>query len=290
MFAVYHDFMKYANGRPTRLLVFDLETVPDLELARAMNSEWAELEDISVRAKLSAAALEKSGGRSDFLTHPYHKIVAIGALMVDMAELDGQESYTLKSLRCIGSEEDSEKVLLEKFGDFCGRAFEGGQPFRLVSYNGRGFDVPVVKVRALKHGVPLPWLFMAGDKWSNYGSRYDVTWHMDLADAMTDFGAARAMVKLDEACALVGAPGKLDLDGSWVADLDAAGELGKVRDYCETDVLNTYILYLHWQHLVGMLAAESLKRELSHVMDYLVAEGEERTHLADFAAAWEIRG
>ncbi|NBX85681.1 MAG: hypothetical protein EBQ80_00320 [Proteobacteria bacterium] len=108
-----------------------------------------------------------------------------------------------------------------------------------------------------------------------------------MADVLADFGAARGMPKLDEVCTLIGLPGKMDVDGSRVVDMVAAGQLAAVRDYCETDVLNTYLLYLKYQHLSGMLATEALLAEEQHVREFCVKEGKKRGHLAAFLELWK---
>ena len=259
--------------RPTKLLVFDLETAPDLELARDLNPDWAGLEDISVRAKLSAAALEKSGGKSDFLAWPYHKIVAIGCLSAEIHhEGMGKETYHFQHFGCIKS--DDERELIEKF-----LAFGGRERTLLVSFNGIGFDLPVMRLRALKHAIACPWLFLMQDKWKNYFSRASGEHHDDLLEML---GGRQ---KMDEVATMIGLPGKLDLNGSWVADFVAEGRLQEVRDYCETDILNTYLLYLRHQHLIGVLSPEALQKEEARLQEHLLADPEKK-HWQDFAAAW----
>jgi 3'-5' exonuclease len=264
---------------PRKLLVFDLETVPDTTLARTLHPEWAGLEDIAVRAKLSALQLEKSQGRSDFLPPVYHRIVGISYLFADIENTDGFESYHLKKLGSIGTLEDDEEALIRKFLDGAGT-----DRFRLVSFNGLNFDLPCLRVRALKYGIVAKWLFHLADKWKNYFTKSSPDFHEDLVDMLASRGAP---LKLDELCKLIGLPGKMDVDGTWVADLIADGQLENVRNYCETDVLNTYLLYLHTKHQTGLLPPEGLARACSQTADYLLAEGDTRPHLAAFLNLWQ---
>ncbi len=266
---------------PRKLLVFDLETVPDVALARRLWPETEGLNDAAVTTLILEKHKLQSSTGSDFPRPSFHKIVAIGCLLADVEVTDGQESYHLRRLGCIGEEADDERKLLEQW-----LAFGAREPLRLVSFNGRGFDLPVIKLRALHQGLSAGWLFQRGDKWSNYTSRYDQIWHIDMADTLSDFGAARGMPKLDEVCTLAGLPGKLDLDGSRVCDMYMAGQVGAIRDYCETDVLNTYLLYLKYQHLTGILAPEALAQELDAVKTMLQKEGLQKPHLAQFLEAW----
>ncbi|HEX2859710.1 MAG TPA: 3'-5' exonuclease [Alphaproteobacteria bacterium] len=273
--------------QPRKLLVFDLETVPDLDLARKL---WEDVpaDDTAARDHVLNVFRERNGGRSDFPSPAFHKIVAIGCLLADIEPMEGgrAESYHFKKLGCIGKDGDTEADLVRQWYDYAAQQAGHGVPLRLVSFNGRGFDLPVLKLRALKHGVNAAWLFQSGDKWSNYGSRFDNTWHADLADVLADYGAARGGMKLDEVCTLIGLPGKLDIEGSKVADMVAEGRLNDVRDYCETDILNTYLLYLRWQRLSGILSPEALTKEEDALREFLAREGKGAKHLKSFAEAW----
>lgn len=271
---------------PRKLLVFDLETVPDVTFAHTLWPETAEMDHEATVQHIYATMRAANGGASDFPRPTFHKIVAIGCLLADIdPDGSGGETFTLKRLGCVGDSDD-ERELLTQWLDFGAR-----EPLRLVSFNGRGFDLPVIKLRALSHTLQANWLFQRGDKWSNYNSRYDMIWHVDMADVLADFGAARGMPKLDEVCTLIGLPGKLDISGSKVYELHQQGKLQDIRDYCETDVLNTYLLYLHYQHLAGAISTESLLAEEQHVAEYCAQEGAKtnvsRPHLTQFLNAWK---
>ncbi len=261
---------------PRKLLVFDLETVPDVALGRALHPDWQDFEDIAVRAKLSAAALEKSQNKSDFLNPAYHKIVGISCLMADIEPTDAGESYHLRKLWSVGTEGDGEAALISLFLNGAGK-----DTYRLVSYNGLNFDLTTLRLRALKHGIAAPWLFGFKDKWKNHFTKSSPDFHEDLADV---FGVRG--LKMDELCKMCHLPGKMDVDGTWVADLIAAGKLADVRAYCETDVLNTYLLYLKYKHICGVLAPETLHRSEHQVVDYLLKEGEHQPHFKAFLDRW----
>ncbi|MBI1308941.1 MAG: hypothetical protein GC129_03640 [Proteobacteria bacterium] len=266
---------------PRKLLVFDLETVPDVAFARKLWPEHAALSDAEMTQHIYNVFLQRTQNTSDFPSPPFHRIVAIGCLLADVeAEDNGTESYRLRKLGCIGEEGDDEATLLQKFFDFGAR--EG---LRLVSYNGLGFDVPVLKLRALHHNLPIRWFMNhLTNKWDNYSSNKALAFHTDLADVFSAKGRAP---KLDEVCTLAGLPGKLDVSGAKVYEMFSAGELGQIRDYCETDVLNTYLLYLHHQHLGGILYPELMADEITRVRTYLTKEGKTRAHLSQFLEAWQ---
>lgn len=265
---------------PRKLLVFDLETVPDIDLAKKMWPEQtASLTPEETVEYIYAHHRALSSTGSDFPRPSFHKIVAIGCLLADIEHEDGFETYHFRKLGCIGEETDDEATLLQKFFDFGAR--EG---LRLVSFNGLGFDVPVLKLRALHHHIPARWFMNhLTSKWDNYHSKNALAYHADLAEM---FGSFRAMPKLDEVCTLAGLPGKLDVSGAKVYEMHLRGEMQGIRDYCETDVLNTYLLYLYHQQLGGLLPTEMLQDEFAKVREYCEKERSKRHHLGQFLDAW----
>ena len=133
--------------------------------------------------------------------------------------------------------------------------------------------------------MQAPLLHDTSNKWENYTARYALDWHCDLIEALSDFGAS-ARIKLNEVCSILGLPGKFGVDGSQVAPMFDEGRVAEIRDYCETDVLNTYLVYLRWQHHRGVLTTEALNKALADVISLVDAEGEARPHLRKFIEAW----
>ncbi len=261
------------------LFVLDIETVPDTDAAANLTG----LDDPDVKARRQALEdyhLEVTGGKNAFLRQPFHKVVAISFLAAEIERNDGVETYHLRELRSGGEDPYDEKRLLRGFFAY----FERFKP-RLVSFNGRGFDLPVLKYRAMAHGISSPTLNLAVNKWEHYTSRYALDWHCDLIEALSDFGAS-ARVRLNEVCAVLGLPGKFGADGSKVAPMFDAGQLSEIRDYCETDVLNTYLVYLRWQLHRGVMDIAAHDAAVAGVITYIEAETAERPHLGAFLEAW----
>jgi len=251
-------------------LVFDIETVPDTELGRRLY-ELKDLSDEQVGRIMFAKRRQETG--SEFLSHEQHRVVAISVLM------RSRDSLRVWSL---GDEGAPEKDLIERF-------FEGVEKFTpdLVSWNGAGFDLPVLHYRSLLHRITAASYWETGDsdtsfRYSNYLSRYH--WrHMDLMDILSGFqGRGRASLQ-DIAC-LLGLPGKLGMQGSQVWDVYLQGGLKRIRDYCETDVLNTYLIYLRFELLRGRLNAAEHARECARVRQLL--EDSPAEHFKEFLAAW----
>ncbi|HEX4241739.1 MAG TPA: 3'-5' exonuclease [Steroidobacteraceae bacterium] len=252
------------------ILVFDIETIPDVELGRRVY-DLSGLSDEHVARIMFTQRRQETG--SEFLSHEQHRIVAISVVMRT------REALKVWSL---GEESASEKELIERF-------FEGIDRFTpdLVSWNGAGFDLPVLNYRSLLHGVSAARYWETGDsdhsfRFSNYLSRFH--WrHMDLMDILSGF-QGRGRASLNDIATLLGFPGKLGMDGADVWPAYLAGGLKRIRDYCETDVLNTYLIYLRFELIRGHLNAAEHAHEVSRVRR--LVEESTAVHLREFAAAW----
>ena len=257
------------------VLVFDIETVPDVEGARRL-WQLGDLDDDGVAAVMYSKRQQESAGASDFVRHHLHRVVAIAAAFREGDRL------TLWSL---GEAAASEAELIRRF-------YEGIERYSptLVSWNGGGFDLPVLHYRALLHGVSAPRYWDTGDddrefRFNNYLGRYH--WrHIDLMDVLAAY-QPRAFVPLDQMASLLGFPGKIGMSGADVWPQYRAGKLAAIRDYCETDVLNTWLLFLRFQFMRGHLQASQLESELERTREYLRAST--APHLQAFLHAWEAR-
>lgn len=251
-------------------LVFDIETVPDTELGRRLH-DLRGISDDQVAAVMFGKRREATG--SDFLSHEQHRIVAISVAM------RSRDSLKIWSL---GEEDAPEKVLIERF-------FDGIERFTpdLVSWNGSGFDLPVLHYRSLLHGVSAARYWELGDadqsfRYRNYLSRYH--WrHMDLMDILSGF-QGRGRVGLHDAAVLLGFPGKLGMHGNEVWDAYRRGEIARIRAYCETDVLNTYLVFLRFELVRGKFTPTEHAAEIARVRSLL--EESDAAHWREFAAAW----
>jgi hypothetical protein len=255
-------------------LVFDIETIPDTVTgSRIWNLSGID-EDDQVKA-MRVKRLEKTGN-SDFIAHHLHKIVAISAAL---RSADGFKIWS------IGDVNSSEKEILERF-------FRGIEKFEpvLVSWNGAGFDLPVMHYRSLLHSVAAPRYWEVGDtdrafRYNNFINRFH--WrHIDLMDILSGF-QPRARAPLHEVALLLGLPGKLGMKGSDVWDSYRNGQINEIRNYCETDVLNTYLIYLRFEQFRGNLTGAELNGELERVKAALKEGG--FSHLQEFFEQWQSK-
>ena len=252
-------------------LVFDIETVPDIAGGRRLNGLDG-LDDAAAGEALFKLRRQETGG-SDFIRHSLQRVVCISAVL---RSRDGVKVWTL------GGGSESEAQIIKRFFD----GLEKTQP-TLVSWNGSGFDLPVLHYRALIHGIQAPSYWDQGEhnrdaKFNNYLGRFHSR-HTDLMDLLAGY-QARAVQPLDQVATLLGFPGKSGMDGSQVWPAFLAGELSKIRQYCETDVLNTWLVWLRFQFMRGQLDNAGLDAELGLVRDLL--QTSTMPHLQAFLADW----
>lgn len=255
------------------ILVFDIETIPDIAGLRKLHALEAAMSDAAVAELIFQRRRQQTNG-SDFLPLHQHRVVAISCVM---RSDEGLATWTL------GKMDDGEKDIIQRFFD----GIERYTP-QLVSWNGGGFDLPVLHYRSLVHGVVAPRYWDMGEddrdfKWNNYISRYHQR-HLDLMDLLAMY-QARANAPLDQLAQLCGFPGKLGMDGSQVWEAFQRGELAAIRDYCETDVMNTFLVFLRFQLMRGVLSVSSYEAEVQIVRKFL-ADHQSQEHWQKFSAAW----
>ncbi len=244
------------------VLVFDIETIPDIEGGQKVY-DLAGLDDKSTAKAMFHMRQQKTG--SEFLPFHLQKVVAISVVYRGLGDDKGHEV----SVRSLGGENSSETELLtELFAEI-----EEHEP-KSISWNGPGFDLPVIINRALKNKISLP------DYWKE-GNYH----HTDLKFVLSGYDLENAS-SLDEMSKLLGFPGKMGMDGSQVWDEYQAGNLKGIRDYCETDVLNTYLIYLRYQLMRNELNHEQLEQEFTLLRDALESQNMKKAHLGTFLKAW----
>ncbi len=238
------------------ICIFDCETIPDIALIR----QTFDVEGSDYEATLQALAQYEAKSGSSFLPHPYHQVVAISAVFAD-------DYGRFKKVGTFPGE--SEREILEGFLGYIDR----NSP-RLVSFNGRTFDMPMLLMRAMRYNLSCGAYFdqdnpsLNKTKWENYRARYSEAFHLDLMDVLGHFGAVRGL-KLDTLCQMMGIPGKFDISGEQVLELYYNNELEKIKEYCESDVLNTYFLFLKYELLKGNVTLENYREILVELQDKL---------------------
>ncbi len=254
------------------IFVFDIETIPDATSARKIYNLPLELSDAEVRHIMFLKQREKNG--STFIAHHLQQVVAISVVF------EHQDHLQVFS---VGESNDDEKAILTRF-------FHGIDKYipTLVTWNGGGFDLPVLHYRSLLHGISAPTYWEKGDneqsfRWNNYLSRYHYR-HLDLMDLLAAY-SPRANAPLDDIATMLDFPGKMGTSGGDVLTLFEAENIHAIRDYCETDVLNTYLVYLHFELIRGNTTQNELNEKHSQLASYL--QSQDKNHFNEFLSLWK---
>lgn len=262
------------------LCVFDIETIPSVSLCKE-HFQLEENDALKICERSFEKQKEKSG--SEFLPLYLHEIISIAAVIGDDyrkfikvgnfgQKYENKEDFT------------SEKELLEDFFKY----FNEKQP-HLISFNGRGFDMPLLTLKALKYNLTLDAFYNQENKWENYRARYSEQFHLDLMDSLSHYGSVRGL-NLNGVCSMMNIPGKFDVSGDLVhaiyynPNISQKEKKGVIDSYCQSDVLNTYWLFLKYEVLKGALNKEQYLGLLS---DFLEKFPKEKSYSSVFINALE---
>lgn len=249
------------------VLAFDIETIPDVAGIRRLHDLPADLPDREV-AEI-AFQIRRTRTGNDFLPPHLQKVAVISCVL---REGEGIKVFSLG---------EPEREAIQRFFD----GIEKLVP-QLVSWNGRGFDLPVLVHRGLVHGVGAAAFWDTGEdnkdfRWNNYINRFHAR-HLDLMDVLSIYGGRGA--PLDEVAQLCGFPGKLGMEGSKVWENYLAGKTEEIRNYCETDTANTYLLYLRLQLMRGAFNKAQYEKECALLRECL--EKQKQPHWREFLKLW----
>lgn len=261
------------------LMVFDIETVPDSNIGREKLSPIKDLDEQSImHAMIKCHKQQQSingiGYPSGMLPLYMHKVVAISVL------IRTRDKIMVWSL---GDESSQEEEIISRF-------FSGIDKYtpELISWNGTGFDLPVLNHRALMYGISSSKYWDQGTldnnyKWNNYLNRYHQR-HIDVMDVLA-MHQPRANAPLNDIAVKLGAPGKMGLSGNMVMDMYIKGDITTIRNYCETDVINTFLTYLAFSKIRNHNSEHSLEEEHQVLRDYLTRE--KKPHFDEFLEYWK---
>ena len=253
----------------TPILVFDIETIPDCEGIRRIHELPAELPDAEV-AEIAFQKRRVQSGGSDFLPVHLHRVVVISCVLRND---DGLRIFSL------GEPQDGEAGAIQRF-------FDGMEKYvpQLVTWNGRSFDLPVLVSRGMVNSVRAACFWETGgdSKFNNYVNRFHDR-HLDLMDVLGLYAGRGS--PLGELARLAGFPGKLGVGGGAVWDSYRAGQVEAIRNYCEADTVNTYLLYLRFQMMRCAYTRERYESECQLLRATLEKRGE--PHWREFLSLWK---
>jgi predicted PolB exonuclease-like 3'-5' exonuclease len=227
--------------------------VPDLAGFAAAN-ELVGKSDVEVREAIG----EK------FPKHIYHSIVCIGALIAHW-ESDHW------AMDAVGAPHVGDRTEKQLIGSFCAKIAELSP--QLVTFNGNSFDLPVLRYRAMIHGISAPGLAVRP-----YFNRYTED-AVDLCDILSSF-APHSKASLNELSKIMGMPGKPEgIDGAEVEPYFLDGKIKEIADYCETDVVNTYRVWLRYELFRGRLGESEHQASERCLADFIAARINTKVHL-----------
>lgn len=265
-------FPSGAGMAPPGYLVFDCESVPDGKLLNIVKYPAETLTPEEAVARAQAEARASSGG-SDFLPVTFQVPVAISVLRVGV-------DFALQGIACLDAPLYRPRAISDQF--WAGlvhyhKQFHG--QVKMVTFNGRGFDLPLLEMAAFRFGLSAPELLRVHHK------RYD-DWHLDLMDWLTNYGAIRLSGGLNLLAKMLGKPGKVEFTGKQVYRLWVQGDLQRINAYCLFDTLDTYFVFLRTRVMAGALALDEEQALVRRTKDWLRERAADFPALADYDHHW----
>ncbi len=264
-----------SSDTDVKYLIFDIESVADGELiAKIQYSKLKHLSPEQAIERYRGERLEKYD--SDFIPYTFQKPVSVAVAKVNA-------KFQLIDLVTLDCPEYRTPVIVENFW----RGWVSyGKP-TLVSFNGRGFDIPLLELSAFRYGIPIPdWFNMSDRTYEQKRNRYNLDSHFDLQDLFTNFGATRLNGGLNLIASLINLPGKMDIAGHMVQNLFDKGELGEINSYCRCDVLDTYLVFLRAMVLTGRLGLAEEQQLFADTRKWLEERMEQESIYEKYLNQW----
>ncbi len=264
-----------------RYLVFDIESVADPELVARVRYPAEPIEPAEAVRRYRAELMEKF--ETDFIPYSYHIPVCVAIAKVTA-------DFRIADLVLLDEPEFRPHVITENFW----RGWEVYRRPTLVSFNGRGFDLPLLELAAFRYGLSVPgWFNIDGRSYDQPRNRYNHQFHLDLCEILTNCGSTRFHGGLNLAASLLGKPGKMEVKGHMVQDMYDEGRLAEINDYCRCDVLDTYFVFLRTQVLLGRLPLESEQEVVAQAKQWIAQRADQTAayrlyldHWGDWPNPW----
>jgi predicted PolB exonuclease-like 3'-5' exonuclease len=260
-----------------RYLIFDIETVGDGDLIRRVRFPDEQLTPREAVQKYRRTLLEETG--RDVLPLTF-------VLPVSVAVAKVAEDFRLIDILVLDSPEFRPQEIVRRF-------WQGWNHYErptFVTFNGRGYDLPVMEVCAFRFGISLPaWFNVDSRSFEQCRNRYNQDAHLDLQDLLSNFGAFRMSGGLNLLANLLHKPGKSGIDGSQVQELYDQGRADLINDYCRCDVLDTYFVFLRTQVVLGRLTLQDEQALVDNARELLVSHAAEHPAYQHYLQTWDQR-
>ena len=257
-----------------RYLVFDIESVADPELVAKLRYPGESLEPAEAVQRYRAELMEKY--QSDFIPYTFQIPISVA-----VGKVGGD--FRLQDVVVLDEPQFRPHVITEHFW----RGWESYRRPTLVTFNGRGFDLPLLELAAFRYGLRVPGWFAADVKsFDQPRYRYNTRSHIDLCEMLTNFGSTRFTGGLNLAANLLGKPGKMGVQGDMVQDMYDQGRLAEINDYCRCDVLDTYFVFLRSRVLSGQLALDAEQQIIAQTKQWLQQKADEVAAYRSYVEHW----
>jgi hypothetical protein len=260
-----------------KYLIFDIETVGDGDLIQKVRYPYENLTPREAVTKYRRQLMEETG--KDVLPGTF-------VLPVSVAIAKVAADYRLTELTVLDAPAFRPQEIVRRF-------WQGWQHYdrpTLVTFNGRGYDVPIMELAAYRYGLSVPaWFNVDSKSFEQSRNRYNHDAHLDLQDLLTNFGAFRMSGGLNLLASLINKPGKSGIDGSQVQDMYWNGQVEQINDYCRCDVLDTYFVFLRSRVLIGRLTLQEEATLTQMTREMLEEQAENHAAYKHYLATWDAR-
>jgi hypothetical protein len=260
-----------------KYLIFDIETVGDGDLIQKVRYPYENLTPREAVTKYRRQLMEETG--KDVLPGTF-------VLPVSVAIAKVAADYRLSELTVLDAPAFRPQEIVRRF-------WQGWQHYdrpTLVTFNGRGYDVPIMELAAYRYGLSVPaWFNVDSKSFEQSRNRYNHDAHLDLQDLLTNFGAFRMSGGLNMLASLINKPGKSGIDGSQVQDMYWNGQVEQINDYCRCDVLDTYFVFLRSRVLIGRLTLQEEATLTQMTREMLEEQAENHAAYKHYLATWDAR-
>lgn len=254
----------------TGFLVFDTESVPDGRLIREVKYCGEKLTDEECIERAQKEAREASWNGSDFLPASFQIPVSVCVAKVG-------KDFSLQTLQCLGAPDFPTRQIVADFWKGLNHYMK--DRVKLVSFNGRGFDFPLMEMAAFRYGLPAP------SYYDSVRRRFDAN-AIDLMEWFNNFGAIRHVGGVNLLAKLLGKPGKIDVCGSQVYALWKEGRLSEINDYCMGDTLDTYFVFLRTCVMRGDLTLDDEADRVRKARELIEAKAIDHPGLKIYLDNW----
>ena len=238
-----------------KYLVFDVESVPDARLIKKVRYPEDDVDENGAVRKFQSEILDGSGGTTDFIPVTFQYPVSICIAKI-------REDFTLADIVTLDRPQYRTSEMVRLFWHGVENLYNHAS---LVTFNGRGFDIPLLELMAFRYGLTVKRHFV--DKWAGR-NRYS-TKHIDLQDWLSNYNAIRMNGGLNLLAKVLGKPGKMSTKGNEVYDMFLEGKIQEINDYCIHDVLDTYFIFLRTRVLMGELTIDKEQEIVRQTKDYI---------------------